>query len=251
MIEWIDFEKKMEEYPIFTIDNKSKQNIVLFGNCHVAPIGYFLNYLLDNKYNIYIIISWYCDKVGFENFDMTKVNNKILNILQENCDIFLYQQHIKDYGVNASIIEKLPNTKAIIYKLPNLRLVFTTLDKKEYDRSLEILSYNIEYSDFSNFDFIVNNIKTIRFFNTPEHPTHYILYLLSKDIVNKINNNNKKITIEDYYNQYNRGDFKKIKEFISLPGFDEITSTNSKITSISIDADYFNYIQLNEPYTNN
>lgn len=243
MIEWIDFEKKMDLYPYFMIDNKSKQNIVLFGNCHVATMGYFLSYLLDKKYNIYIIISWYCDKVGLDKFDMTKVNNKILDILQNNCDIFLYQQHIKDYGVNASIIETLPNIKATIYKLPNLRLVFTTLDKKEYDRSLEILSYNIEYSDFSHFDFIISNLKTIRFFNTPEHPTHYILYLLSKDIVNKINNNNKKVTIEDYHNQDNRDDFKKIKEFISLPGFDEITSKNTKITGISVDADYFNYVE--------
>lgn len=240
MIEWIDFEKKMDVYPYFMIDNKSKQNIVLFGNCHIAPIGYFLNYLLDEKYNIYIIISWYCDKVGLDKFNMTKVNNKILDILQNNCDIFLYQQHIKDYGVNASIIETLPNKKVTIYKLPNLRLVFTSLDKKEYDRSLEILSYNIEYSDFSHFDFIISNLGTIRFFNTPEHPTHYILYLLSKDIVNKIKDNKEKITIKDYYDEDNRIDFRKIKEFISLPGFDEITSKNSKITGISMDSDYFN-----------
>ena len=84
MIEWIDFEKKMDLYPYFMIDNKSKQNIVLFGNCHVATMGYFLSYLLDKKYNIYIIISWYCDKVGLDKFDMTKVNNKILDILQNN-----------------------------------------------------------------------------------------------------------------------------------------------------------------------
>lgn len=240
MIEWTEFEKEMNNYPIFVINNKSDKNIVLFGNCHVATIGYFLDYLLSKKYNIFIIISWYCDKVGFEKFDMRKVNVRIKHILQNYCDVFLYQQHINDYGVNASIINTLVNENATIYKLPNLRLVFTSLDKKEYERSLEILNYNIDYSDFTNFQFITKYLSSIRFFNTIDHPTHYILYLLSKDILNKINNNNILININDYYNEDYRNDFKKITDFVFLPGFDEISPKISEITGISIDTDYFN-----------
>ena len=240
MIEWTEFEKEMKDYPIFMIDNKSDKNIVLFGNCHVATIGHFLDYLLSKKYNIFIIISWYCDKVGFENFDMTKVNERISYILQNHCDIFLYQQHINDYGVNASIINTLVNGNASIYKLPNLRLVFTSFDKKEYERSLEILNYNIDYSDFANFQFITEYLSSIRFFNTIDHPTHYVLYLLSRDIINRCSNNNVFININDYYNQDYRNDFKKITNFVFLPGLDAVTPKISEITGISTNADYFN-----------
>ena len=73
MIEWIDFENKLLDSVYYSIDNNSKKKIVLFGNCHMASIGYFLNYLFNQQYNIYIIISWLFDKNGLENFDMKKV----------------------------------------------------------------------------------------------------------------------------------------------------------------------------------
>ena len=191
-------------------------------------------------HNIFIIISWFCDRKGFDHFNMEKVNNRILHILQNCCDIFLYQQHIHDYGVCASYIETLVNKNAIIYKLPNLRLTFNSLTKKEYDRSLEILIYNIEQSHFPHFRFVIDYINHIRFFTTTEHPTHYLLYLLAKDIARKISNSNSLISMNDYHNPVNQSEFKTQTEYVFLPGFDEITPEISQITGIDTNASYFN-----------
>lgn len=240
MIEWIDFENNLAHCPYFMINNKSKQNIVLFGNCHVATLGYLLNDLLDKQYNIFIIISWWCDKKGLDHFNMDQVNSQILHILQNYCDVFLYQQHIKDYGVCASYIETLTNKHAIIYKLPNLRLTFDSLDKQEYTRSLEILTYNIDKSHFPNFRFVIDNINNIRFFTTPEHPTHYLLYLLAKATVNKIYNTHYAMSINDYHDPVSKSEFKKQTEYVTLPGFNEITEKISEITGMNMDLDYFN-----------
>ena len=249
MIEWIDFENYLVDYPYFMINNKCKKNIVLFGNCHVATLGYLLNDLLDKKYNIFIIISWWCDKKGFDNFNMDQVNNRILNILQNCCDVFLYQHHIKDYGVCASYIETLTNKNATIYKLPNLRLTFDSLDKSEYTRSLEILTYNIERSHFPHFRFVFDNINTIRFFNTAEHPTDYLLYLLAKDIVYKICNSNYIVSIDDYHNPVNQSEFKNLIDYVSLPGFNEITPEISKITGMNMNLHYVSLLGFNEMTT--
>ena len=240
MIEWTDFENNLAHCPYFMINNNCKQNIVLFGNCHVATLGYLLNDLLDKKYNIFIIISWWCDKKGLDHYNMNEVNNKIFDILQNSCDIFLYQQHIKDYGVCASYIETLTNKNAVIYKLPNLRLTFDSLDKQEYKRSVDILTYNIVKSNFSNFYFVIDNINNIRFFNTPEHPTHYLLYLLAKDIICKISNSNYVVSIDDYYNPANQSEFKRLIDYVSLPGFNKITPEISQITGMNMDLHYFN-----------
>ena len=246
MIEWVDFENKLFDFPYFTINNNSKRKIVLFGNCHMATIGYYLNTLFNEQYNIYIIISWFFDKNGLEKFDMNKINNTIHSLIS-NCDIFIYQQHIKSYGVQADIINSLVNSQTKVFKIPNLRLVYNTESKEEFDKSLHLLEHSIINSDFQEFTFIIENIKDIHFFNTKEHPTHYILYLLSKSIKNKIfstykTNKNpfyKPVNIEDYYNQYNRLSYKKITNYVVLPGREGITEQISLVTNIKQNGEYY------------
>lgn len=239
MIQWNEFEDKIKENPYIIIDNNSSKNIVLFGNCHIATIGYILNELLNNKYNVYIIISWYCDKMGVTNFNMENINNNISKIIH-NCDIFLFQKHIKDYGVNASCIEKFVNNKTKVLQIPNLRLVFDTLDKNIFVRSLEILEYNIQHSDFPDLQCIVDNIYKIQFFNIPEHPTHYILFLITKFIIRKIFIPEYiPFNINDYYSLQNRNQFKKLVNYVILPGKKQITSEISNVTGIYTNPEYF------------
>lgn len=246
MMEWSEFENKLYENPYFTINNNSKRKIVLFGNCHMATIGYFLNYLFNEQYNIHIIISWFFEKNGCENFDMIKINEQINNIVSK-ADIFIYQQHIKSYGVNADIIHNNVNSNTIVIKIPNLRLLFDVDTTEEYNRSLNLLLYSINNSDFKEFKFMVDNLKDVHFFNTREHPTHYTLFLLSKTVKNYVLNNYKTniisnhqpINIDDYYSKYNRLLYKRITSYVVLPGKDEITEEISKITGIKKDGDYF------------
>lgn len=237
MITWDKFENQLLDKPYFTIDNASRQSIVLFGNCHVAPIAYFLNYLTNCQYNIHIIISWYCDKSGFEKFNMLEINNKIHSFLG-NCDILIFQKHIKNYGINATNIENMTNNLAIKIQLPNLRLDYTANDQSTYKRSVEILDYNIVNSDFPDFAFLLE-YKNIHFFNTPEHPTHYILYLLARFMYFKIIGENKIIDITEYHNIENRDNFKKIKNYVYLPGKEPITEEMNAITGILVDAECF------------
>jgi hypothetical protein len=56
---WVDFETNLLHKHIHIINNNSNKNIVLFGSCHMATIGYMLNRLLNYEYNIHIIISNY------------------------------------------------------------------------------------------------------------------------------------------------------------------------------------------------
>lgn len=237
MITWDKFENQLLYKPYFTIDNASRKSIVLFGNCHMAPIAYFLNYLTNYQYNIHIIISWYCDKSGLEKFNMTEINHDI-SFLLINCDILLFQKHIKNYGVNATNIDKIANNYSLKIQLPNLRLDYNINDKVKYNRSLEILDYNIENSDFPDFAFLLKH-KNIHFFNTPEHPTHYILYLLAQFVFSRIIGENKKIDITEYHNIENRNNYKKIKSYVYLPGKDPITKEMTEITGILVNAECF------------
>jgi hypothetical protein len=149
--------------------------------------------------------------------------------------------------VQADIINSLVNSQTKVFKIPNLRLVYNTELKEEFDKSLHLLEHSIINSDFQEFTFIIENIKDIHFFNTKEHPTHYILYLLSKSIKNKIfstykTNNNpfyKPVNIEDYYNQYNRLSYKKITNYVVLPGREGITEQISLVTNIKQDGEYY------------
>jgi len=238
IMDWIEFEKKLLTNDIYLIDNKVNKNIVLFGNCHMACIGHFLNKLLDFKFNIHIIISWIFDKNGLENFDMIKINSKINKIIFDS-DIFIYQQHIKSYGINADSIEQYISKKTILFKMPNLRLDVKTLSKEHFQKSILILEYNINFSDFKEFLFILENYKNIIFFNNNEHPTHYLLYLLSLSLINKIQNNEKLINMFDYYDNSIRNNYKQIGLDVILPGRDLITNEIMEITGINIKSEYF------------
>jgi hypothetical protein len=144
MIQWEDFEKILIKSFYYKIDNNCKKKIVLFGNCHVAPIGFFLNELFKKQYNIYIIISWVFDKIGYSKFNMDIVNRKINNLISK-CDIFIYQKHIKNYGINADIIDDLVKNQIIKIKIPNLRLDFNTNIKEE---RYHIISFKVIVVNF-------------------------------------------------------------------------------------------------------
>ena len=237
-MKWEEFENKLKKQPIYTINNNTNKSIVLFGNCQLSTIGFFLNKLLNKEYNIYIIISWYCDKIGFDNFNMIKINKKIKKLIK-NCNVFIYQKHINDYGVNASIIEKFVSSDSIILLLPNLRLTFDSTNLKEYERSLEVLDYNIVNSDFNDFYFMVE-YKYIQFFNIPTHPTHYILFLLSKSIYSKIKDSNYiPYSIDKYNDATLRTEFLQLKDYIKLPGKINITEEITMISGIPVNCDYF------------
>jgi len=239
MILWENFEKTISSNIWVNIHNESDKNIVLFGNCHMATIGYMLNELLNYKYNIYIIISWYWDKNGLEKFDMKKINEEIYKLIQK-CDVFLFHKHIKDYGVHASYLPDCVNKNAICLQIPNIRLSYNSLNKSEFDRSMEILEYNIKDSNFPEFRFVYDYIFIIRFFNNPDHPTHYLLFLITKAIYFKITNqNHRPFSIHDYYNTDNRQQFTEFKKYVILPDKKELTIEMSNITGIPMNTEYF------------
>jgi hypothetical protein len=211
----------------------------------MACIGFFLNYLLNNQFNIFIIISWFFEKNGLENFEMEKINNKISSIIN-TCNIFIYHKHINGYGINADIIETFVPTNIIIIQIPNLRLTYNVKTNEEYLRSLNLLDISINNSDFKDYNFIIDNIQDINFFNTCEHPTHYTLFLLAQSIKNLIFNKSikivyKSVSIKDYYDENNRLIFKNIPNYVILPGRDIITQEINEITGLKMDRDYFDY----------
>jgi hypothetical protein len=236
-MDWLKFEDDLMDKHIHTIDNNRKKNIVLFGSCHVATIGYMLNKLLNYEYNIHIIISWFFENKGIEKFNMNDINNRISNLVS-NCDIFIYHIHINDYSVNATVLPSLVNEKCLKLILPNYRLDFTNNDVNNFNQSLQILKYHILSSSFSDFNLVIDNYKDIIFFNTTNHPTHYLLFLQSEYIVNKILKNEQTISIENYYDKKNREYFKEFK-YVTLPGKEYIDDKIYKITGIKMDADYF------------
>jgi len=87
-------------------------------------------------------------------------------------------------------------------------------------------------------NFIIDKYKDIMFFNTVNHPTHYLLFLQSQYIVNKILNNNQSISINNYFDGNNRSYFKKFS-YIILPGKEIVNDEISNVTGIKKDADYF------------
>lgn len=241
MIPWTVFEEECVKKTIYTIDNHSKKNIVLFGNCAIAPVGFFLNKLLHTNFNIHFIVSWIFENTGYEKFDMNMVNKKIENVLLQ-ADYFFYHYHNKDYGVHASEIFKKCSPKTICFSIPNLQLSFNAVDIDSFQRSLEKLKKNIlNYSDFKDFIFVCENYKNIRFFNTNYHATHYLLFLLAKSIKHKIIKKKKLINLETYYNELNQKQFKSITECVILPGFIGITKEITRITGIQENAHYFDF----------
>jgi hypothetical protein len=239
---WIDFENNLVNEHIHVINNNSNKNIVLFGSCHMATIGYMLNNILNykenkNKYNIYIIISWIFENKGIEKFDMVNINNRITDIVS-NCDIFIYHAHITDYSVNATKLPSIVKNGCLKFIIPNYRLDYTS-DHNNYSKSLDILKYHISNSSFPEFMFLVENHKNIMFFNTTNHPTHYVLFLQTEALINRILNNGEKMNIHCYFSQENRNYFKQISNYIILPGRNVVDKTISNNTGINVNADYF------------
>ena len=137
-MDWLDFEKNLVNKHIYTINNNSTRNIVLFGSCHMSTIGFMINKLLDYNFNIHIIISWLFQNKGIENFDMIDINNRIKDVVS-NCNVFIYHTHINDYHVDASIVPSLVNENCLKLIVPNYRLDY--LDDN-FSNSLNILNYH-------------------------------------------------------------------------------------------------------------
>jgi len=234
---WLEFEEDLLNKHIHTLNNNSSKNIVLFGSCHMATIGYMLNKLLNYEYNIHIIISWFFENKGVEKFDMTNINSRITDIVSK-CDVFIHHIHINDYHVNATILPSITNSNCLKLIVPNYRLDYTNTDVNQFNESLKILNMHISVSSFPEFKFITDNYKNIIFFNTINHPTHYLLFLQSESIMNKILNNGHTISIGNYFDDKNRSYFKYFS-YVTLPGKEIVNDQISKVTGIKKDADYF------------
>jgi hypothetical protein len=129
-----------------------------------------------------------------------------------------------------------------LFIIPNLHFCFDAPTSELFQNSLSKLKTNIvERSDFKEFVFVSEYYKTIRFFNTSVHPTHYLLFLLAKSIKYKLIKEIKLINIHSYHNEKNKIQFKNIKEFVCLPGFEIFTKETHQITGIIENADYFDY----------
>jgi hypothetical protein len=233
-MDWLQFQEELLKNHIHTINNNRSKNIVLFGSCHMSTIGYILNKLLNYEYNIHIIISWFFENKGFEKFDMNDINKRITNLVC-SADCFIYHSHVTDYGVNATKLPSIVNNHCLKLILPNFRLDYTN---NNFHNSLNILKEHISSSSFPEFNFITNTYKDIMYFNTTFHPTHYLLFLLSQFIVNKIYKNDQSIGIEHYFDENNRSYFKQFN-YVTLPGKEFLDDEISNKTGIKTYANYF------------
>lgn len=253
MIEWNIVEEHFKQHLFYNLNNNKSETIIMFGNCHFLPIAFFLNINLKYKYNIVVILSWFYEKT-FNDDQLEEINNKINFYLQKS-NYFIYQNHNKNYKVNAdNIISKLP-ANCVIINIPNLILDCFHFDsnqkiencKNNYLDSQNKLYKTIFKSDFPNFMFVYDNLKTICFFNTKYHPTHYLLYLLTKNIYYKITKLPIDINLNHYYDINMRTEFLKINfsEFINLPEKWEFNEFDYKINNFLPNQDYFdiNFLQ--------
>jgi len=231
---WDDFLEDLFQKHIYTINNNSPCDIVLCGSCHMATIGFMLNKLLNYQYNIHIIICWIFEEKRTQHFDMVSINNRIQDLVSK-CIIFLYHQNVGDHSINATKLHSLTNPDCYKLIVPNYRLDYNT---ENYNNSLDILNSRISNSSFPEFKFIIENHKNIIFFNSPHHPTHYLLFLQSQSIANKILKTEDTISISNYFDINNRNYFKEFK-YIILPNRIEITPEISKHTGIQTNAEYF------------
>jgi hypothetical protein len=149
-------------------------------------------------------------------------------------------KHNNDYGVNADVLEQYVNQNTLVLKIPNLRLTYVTDSREEYLNSVEILRHSIQESDFKDFDYIVKNHRNHLFFNTNDHPTHYLLYLLSRSILNKICKIKSTDCMIDYFNLDYRNHFLQLnRNYVILPGREIISEKINQITEISCNAEHF------------
>jgi hypothetical protein len=234
-MDWLQFEDILLKKHIYTINNNSSKNIVLFGSCHMATIGFMLNKLLNYEYNIHIIISWFFQNKGIEKFDMCDINSRIHRLVS-SADVFINHAHINDYDVNATKLPSIVKDNCLKLVVPNYRLDYTSTTN--FFDSLNILKFHIESSNFPEIKFITDYYKDIIFFNTTNHPTHYVLFLQSQFIINKILNNGQLITIENYHDKNNRAHFKQFS-YVTLPGKENLNKETSQYSGISMNADYF------------
>ena len=248
MIRWEQLEEHLKIHHFYKIDNNSKQNIVLFGNCHLLPITFFLNKLFNYGYNFIVIISWFYEK-SFDLNELPMINSEIQSIISQ-ADIFIFQYHFNSFNIHANEITTYVNKNCKLIHIPNFILDYllhksTSFDmkmlKNEFKSSLFRLSESIKESDFPEFNFIIENIYKVRFFNTIYHPTHFLLYLLSQSIYHMLIHNPIKTTITTYYDNKVRDDFFKLDKagIIFLPGKDDMEPIHHEITGIHYGADYY------------
>jgi hypothetical protein len=238
-MEWNDYMNNLKKDYFHYINNNRNQTMVLFGSCHLSSIGYMLNKFTNYQYNIYIVTSWYFKNEGYENFDMDYIRQRIQEMVQRS-NVFIYMKHNNDYGVNADVLEQYVNQNTLVLKIPNLRLTYVTDSREEYLNSVEILTHSIQESDFKDFDYIIENHRNYLFFNTNDHPTHYLLYLLSRSILNKICKIKSTDCMIDYFNLDYRNHFLQLnRNYVILPGREIISEKINQITEISCDAEYF------------
>lgn len=248
MINWEQLENHLKIHNFYKINNNKSKNIVLFGNCHCLPIVYFLNMTLNGEYNFVVIVSWFYQKV-FDYEKLAIINEQMKDILS-SCNVLIYQKHYSDFGINASTIFNMVPSTCNKICIPNLMLDFLSSRcnskniyemKACYEHSLERLRQSITCSNFKNFLFINENINHIRFFNSIHHPTHFILYLLSKNIIFKIQNLDKMITINDYWDNNIREEFLNVnlEGFVFLPGKEDMELIHHEVTNINYGYDYF------------
>ena len=253
MIDWNIVEEHFKQHLFYNLSNNKSKTIVMFGNCHFLPLAFFLNINLNYQYNIIVILSWFYEKT-FTDEKIEEINGKINKYLQDS-SYFIYQNHYKNYKVNADkIISSLPISCTKI-NIPNLMLDCFDFnqnnnfkdEKKKYIDSQNKLYKSIFKSDFPNLMFIHDNLFKIRFFNTKYHPTHYILFLLSKNLYYRIENIDEDINLNHYYNIDLRNEFMNIdfSEFINLPGKWELKELDYKITNFLPIQDYYdiNFLQ--------
>jgi hypothetical protein len=220
------------------------KRVVLFGNCHVAPIAYYLDSLSGHQWDIVIIVSWVFQLNGFSNFDMRQVNETIQAAIAE-ADLFVYQRHVQEYGVQADRIQTfVKKNDAAIFVLPNLRLNFLAGTPKLFAESLQQLRHCIETSDFPEFLFVVEHIRRIRFFCTELHPTDFVLFLLSVAVHQKSLGAGAVVllSIDSYFDDTLREEFLLMmmtNSSVSLPGLEEITLSVTEITGIPCNVDSF------------
>jgi hypothetical protein len=186
-MDWTTLVKHIDTHDFYILNELNNKLIVLFGNCHVWIIGEYLSRILENEYKIIIIIPWLLHNLNKTSVSLT---NKIQNIITKS-NVFIYQKHINGYDMNADIINTYAKNKIMI---PNLRLNYTSKASIYglYDKELTVeeltevffeskikLMNTIDESGFVEFKYILDNFNTIKFFDTPNHPSIYILYLLT------------------------------------------------------------------------
>lgn len=192
---------KLNHNDIYNI-KKGATKILFIGGCRSYVFSIYFNKLCE-------LIPWFIHAqyeisvIGVHIVDFTK-RNKTTNLINtiENADIIICES-IKGY----TFLNTIDTCEQNIYNnfnlkkecrtfiLPNLELKYYVNDILknseteiiiEQNKNLEKLLYNckkLNYDELSNF--IEENIKKIRLFNTFNHPMSYLMLFLFKEMINK------------------------------------------------------------------